>query len=59
MKKSIQVDTVVVATGRAANKDLYHKLAGQGVKLWEIGDCTGPERIERAIHTANYVARQI
>ena len=56
---SLQVDTVVVATGRAANRDLYHKLVGQGVKLWEIGDCTGPEKVEKAIHTANYVARQI
>lgn len=58
-EESIRVDTVVVAAGRAANRDLYHKLAGQGVNLWEIGDCTGPEKVEKAIHTANYVARQI
>ncbi len=58
-EQSIQVDTVVVATGRAANRDLYHKLVGQGVNLWEIGDCAGPEKVEKAIHTANYVARQI
>ncbi len=58
-EESIQVDTVVVATGRAANRDLYHKLVGQGINLWEIGDCTGPVNVEKAIHTANYVARQI
>lgn len=58
-EESVQVDTVVVATGRAPNRDLYHKLVGNGIQLWEVGDCTGPEKVEKAIHMANYVARQV
>ncbi len=56
---TIPVDTVILALPRAPNRDLYRQLAGTGVELWEIGDATGPEKIERAIHTANYAARQV
>lgn len=58
-EESISVDTVIVATGRAPNRVLYKKLSGKGISLWEIGDCAGPEKVEKAIHTANYTARQI
>jgi len=55
----IPVDTVIPALPRMPNRDLYRQLIGTGVELWEIGDCTGPEKIEKTIHTANYAARQV
>ncbi len=58
-EETVSVDTVIVAVGRSPNKDLYQKLVGKGVEIYEIGDCTGPEKVEKAIATANYVARQI
>ena len=58
-EESFPVDTVILALPRNPNKDLYQKLLGTGIDLYEIGDCTGPEKVERAIHTANYAARQI
>src|SRR4030042_5780607 len=54
----VSVDAVIVAGGRVPDRDLYQKLAGNGIELWEIGDCTTPEKVERAVNTANYVARQ-
>jgi len=55
----IPADTVVVATGREGNRNLYHQLAGKGIECYKIGDCTGPEKIDKAIRDANFVARQI
>jgi pyruvate/2-oxoglutarate dehydrogenase complex dihydrolipoamide dehydrogenase (E3) component len=54
---SIKADTVIVAMPRNPNRDLYQQLAGNGVRLHEIGDCAGPEKVEKAIHMANYLAR--
>ena len=56
---SIAVDTVILALSRQPNKTLFQRLKGTGVEMFEIGDCTGPEKIERAIHTANFAARQV
>lgn len=58
-EETVAVDTVIVAVGRAPNKMLYQELVGQGIEFYEIGDCTRPEKVERAIHSANHVARQI
>ncbi|MEW6262074.1 MAG: FAD-dependent oxidoreductase [Thermodesulfobacteriota bacterium] len=55
----IEADSIILALPRAAHRDLYHQLAGTGPRLWEIGDATGPEKVERAIHTANYTARLV
>jgi 2-enoate reductase len=58
-KGSIKADTVIVALRRRPNRDLYQQLVGNGVELYEIGDCAGPEKVEKAIHMANYLARQL
>jgi len=55
----IEADTVILALPRLPNRDLYHQLAGTGIQMREIGDCAGPEKVEKAIHMANYLARQI
>lgn len=56
---TVEADTVILALPRLPNRDLYHQLVGTGVQLREIGDCAGPEKVEKAIHMANYLARQI
>lgn len=56
---TVAVDTVIVAVGRSPNRNLYHQLVGKGIEIYEIGDCLGPQKVEKAIHTANHVARQI
>jgi len=56
---SLAVDTVIFALPRLANRDLYDQLVGTGVQIREIGDCAGPEKVEKAIHMANYLARQL
>jgi 2-enoate reductase len=56
---SLEVDTVILALSRLGNRDLYHQLAGAGIQLREIGDCTGPEKVEKAIVMANFLARQL
>ncbi|MEW5722456.1 MAG: hypothetical protein AB1896_05085, partial [Thermodesulfobacteriota bacterium] len=58
-EQSLEVDTVILALGRAPNKDLFSRLAGTGVRIEEIGDATGPAKVENAIHTANYRARLV
>ncbi|MFH1134918.1 MAG: FAD-dependent oxidoreductase [Pseudomonadota bacterium] len=56
---SLEVDSVILASPRWADRDLFHHLAGLGVRLFEIGDAAGPEKVEKAIHTANYAARLV
>lgn len=56
---TLAVDTVIFALPRLANRDLYDQLVGTGVQIREIGDCAGPEKVEKAIHMANYLARQL
>jgi 2,4-dienoyl-CoA reductase (NADPH2) len=58
-EKTVAADTVILAVGRTGNRDLYRQLVGKGIDFHEIGDCTGPEKVEKAIHMANHVARQI
>lgn len=58
-RNTLAVDTSIVAWSRTGNRDLYHQIAHTGIPVWEIGDCAGPEKIEKAIHMANYAARQV
>ena len=58
-KESTKVDTVIIAISREPEKRLYRELAGKGVELHEIGDCTGPGTVQKAIHMANVLAREI
>ncbi len=46
----VEADTVVLATGQAANPAIAERLKQAGVPLREIGDATGPGFLEGAIH---------
>jgi 2,4-dienoyl-CoA reductase-like NADH-dependent reductase (Old Yellow Enzyme family)/thioredoxin reductase len=58
-KRLIEADTVVLAVGFRAVKELEAKLRDQGVEVHSIGDCVEPGKITEAIHSAARVARQI
>lgn len=51
----IDADSVILATGATANRDLANILEGEGVAVREAGDCTGVGYIEGAIRTGYHV----
>jgi len=54
-----EADTVVLATGREPNRELYDALVGKVPELIEFGDCWRPGTIRGAVHDANHWARQV
>jgi NADH dehydrogenase FAD-containing subunit len=49
-RQRVRADTVVVATGSKANRELAEKLEGVITEVHVIGDCQEPRRIFEAIH---------
>jgi len=49
-RQRLRADTVVVATGSKANRELAEKLKGVITEVHVIGDCQEPRRIFEAIH---------
>jgi 2,4-dienoyl-CoA reductase (NADPH2) len=58
-EQMVEVDTVILATGRVPNRELYDALVGKVPELYDIGDCWRPDRIGTAIHDAGRIARHI
>jgi 2-enoate reductase len=52
-------DTLVISRGRERDNALSGQLEGSGAELHEIGDCSSVGDIEKAISSANEVARAI
>ena len=55
----VSADTVILATGRVPNRELYDALVGKVPELYDIGDCWRPDKIGTAIHDAARIARHI
>lgn len=55
----IVADTVVLALGVWANRELESSLRGRRWELYCVGDCDTPGNAMTAIHRAFYVARQL
>lgn len=53
------VDTVVLATGHAAETGLEQALAGIGVPVLLAGDCLSPRSAEEAVHEGFLAGRQV
>ena len=53
------VDTVVLACGGIPNDGLYKALKGKVKALHLVGDCEAPLRLERAIYSAELLARSL
>lgn len=47
--KRLKCDTVAMATGMTANRELYNSLTGNFGDMYEIGDCKKPRKIHDAI----------
>jgi 2,4-dienoyl-CoA reductase-like NADH-dependent reductase (Old Yellow Enzyme family)/thioredoxin reductase len=58
-KRSLEADTVVLATGFKCCDGLSEALKGQVPEVYAIGSCVRPGRIHEAMHDAARVARQI
>jgi mycofactocin system FadH/OYE family oxidoreductase 2 len=53
------VDTVVLATGPAANDGLYFALKGVVANLHRIGDCVAPRKLDHAIYEGELAGREL
>jgi len=55
----LQADRVVMATGAAADRELYNQLEGKIMELYNIGDCIKPGKLINAIWDAYRTARLV
>jgi len=53
----VEADAVVLAWGRAPNRELADGLKGKVPKLYAIGDCVSPREIVNAVKDGAYVGR--
>lgn len=58
-EERLEVDNVVIASGRKPNNQLSKALRAKFTELYEIGDVIKPRRILSAIHEASFAARAI
>lgn len=58
-ERELEVDTVILASGRRPNNELAKVLRGKVPELYEVGDCVAPRRIFTAIHDGSYFAREL
>ncbi|MBO0782888.1 MAG: FAD-dependent oxidoreductase [Ktedonobacteraceae bacterium] len=54
-----QVDAVVLGTYELPEQELYLALKGKVARLFRIGDCVAPRRIEQAIREGRQVGEQL
>jgi hypothetical protein len=53
------IETFVLATGHAANDELYFALKGQSPTLFRIGDCLAPRLLDHALYEAELAGREV
>ncbi len=58
-ERAIVTDAVVLGTYERPSQDLYYTLKGKIPRLFRIGDCVTPRRIEQAIMEGRQVGKQI
>jgi 2,4-dienoyl-CoA reductase-like NADH-dependent reductase (Old Yellow Enzyme family)/thioredoxin reductase len=58
-KQILPYDVLIISRGRKRNNALSAKLEGRGPEVHEIGDCSSVGDIQKAISSANEVARAI
>jgi 2-enoate reductase len=55
----LSFDTLIVSRGREKNDALFQKLEGRVPEVYMIGDCAAAGNIQKAVWSANEVARNI
>jgi 2,4-dienoyl-CoA reductase-like NADH-dependent reductase (Old Yellow Enzyme family)/putative sterol carrier protein/thioredoxin reductase len=58
-KSVLPYDTLVISRGRTKNDSLFEKIEGKAAEVYKIGDCAAAGDIQKAVWSANEVARQI
>jgi putative sterol carrier protein len=57
-KNVLPFDTLIISRGRRKNDDLFESLKGKASVVYKIGDCAAAGNIQKAIWSANEVARK-
>ena len=57
-ERAIATDAVVLGTYERPSQELYYALKGSVPRLFRIGDCVAPRRIEQAIQEGRHVGEQ-
>ena len=58
-ERALAADAVVLGTYERPSQDLYYALKGKVPRLFRIGDCVAPRRIEQAILEGRQVGEQM
>ncbi len=58
-KRTIEADTVVIATGYLPQNHLYNRLKDKAKNIFQIGDANGPRTCLEAIYEGSVAAREI
>jgi mycofactocin system FadH/OYE family oxidoreductase 2 len=58
-ERAISADAVVLGTYERPAQELYYALKGKVSRLFRIGDCVAPRRIEQAIMEGRHVGEQL
>jgi putative sterol carrier protein len=58
-KNVLPFDTLIVSRGRRKNDGLFESLKGEASVVYKIGDCAVAGNIQKAVWSANEVARKI
>nr|MBA2681180.1 hypothetical protein [Ktedonobacteraceae bacterium] len=58
-ERAISADIVVLGTYERPSQALYHTLKGKVPRLFRIGDCVAPRRIEQAIMEGRHIGEQL
>jgi 2,4-dienoyl-CoA reductase-like NADH-dependent reductase (Old Yellow Enzyme family)/putative sterol carrier protein/thioredoxin reductase len=58
-KSVLPYDTLVISRGRTKNDSLFEKINGKVAEVHKIGDCATAGDIQKAVWSANEVARRI
>jgi len=58
-ERTIGYDTMIISRGREKNDSMFDALEGKAPEIHKIGDCAAAGNIQKAIFSANEVARKI
>jgi 2,4-dienoyl-CoA reductase-like NADH-dependent reductase (Old Yellow Enzyme family)/putative sterol carrier protein len=58
-KTILAFDTLIISRGRRKNDALYQQVEGKASEVYKIGDCAAAGNIQKAVWSANEVARKI
>ena len=58
-KGMLPFDTLIISRGRQKNDALFEQLEGKAPEIYKIGDCNVAGNIQKAVWSANKVARKI